>query len=114
MDKEMNKYILSNGDKVTAGGMILSYYKDKSGCEFLKYNGKKWPLDEFDFEKFRLVKMKKLAMQDYVWLTGSKMRITRSIYTDGIAFYVKWYGQYIQVRQDWCGGYPTWRTVESY
>ena len=114
MDKEMNKYILSNGDKVTAGGMVLSYYKDRNGFEFLKYNGNKWPLDEFDFEKFRLVKMKKFEAQSSVWLTGSKVSVVRNIYTDGIDYYAKWFGQYIEVKQHWCNGYPTWRTVETY
>lgn len=47
---------------------------------------------------------------DYVWLIGSRKRITRSIYTDGCKFYVKWYGQYIEVRKGTCG----YVTVEQY
>lgn len=47
---------------------------------------------------------------DRVWLTGSRREIERVIYQDGERFFVKWYGNMIQVEQGRSGFY----TVEMY
>lgn len=35
-----------------------------------------------------------------IWMTGSKMTVTRTIYTDGTRHYIRWYGQYIEVEMN--------------
>lgn len=44
-------------------------------------------------------------------MLGSKITVTRVLYTDGNKYYIKWYGQYIEVEMtDWSKGH----TVENF
>lgn len=45
-----------------------------------------------------------------VRLTGSKKNIKRTVYTDGNRFFIKWYGNMIEVRRETNDFY----TVEAY
>ena len=58
--------------------------------------------------------MKKVT-NGIICMSGSRKEIDRAIYTDGKKYFVKWYGQYIEV-YNIHGGIVTsgWRTVEAY
>lgn len=58
--------------------------------------------------------MKKL-MTGYVYFTGSKKRMERTIYISSDGEYcIKWYGEYIQVENTNGEVTDGWRTVEQY
>lgn len=41
--------------------------------------------------------MKKYRSYCLVWFKGSRRKIERTVYTDGQKYFVKWYGEYIEV-----------------
>ena len=47
---------------------------------------------------------------DFIWLTGSRKTIKRMVYKDNDKFYIKWYGNPIEVIKANMG----YTTVESY
>ena len=51
--------------------------------------------------------------QHEIYLTGSKRRIKRSVYEKDGKFFIKWYGEYIEVERSGYGG-TFYKTVESY
>lgn len=60
------------------------------------------------------------ALNVEVYLTGSQKRTTRALYRKclsryGCRFYIKWYGQYVEVRNIYHELTTTgWQTVEKY
>ena len=58
-------------------------------------------------------KDKKYSTPRWVWFRGSRKHYERAIYTDGFRFYVKWFGNYIQVAEDEAGS-NHWHTVGKY
>lgn len=57
--------------------------------------------------------MKKVGHTIYVWLWGSNVTIRRALYEDSEHFYVKWYGEFIQV-SGMLGCTRGWKSVEAY
>lgn len=54
--------------------------------------------------------MKKTDRTVAVWMTGSRVKIRRVLYTDGSKYFVKWYGNLVEVKQiD-----DKWISVEAY
>lgn len=60
--------------------------------------------------------MKKVGHTIYVWLWGSRRTVVRTLFEDNGHFYIRWYGNFIEVRQ--CDGFPNvssgWSSIESY
>lgn len=58
--------------------------------------------------------MKKHMTGARIWLTGSRKSIERTVYTDGMTYFVKWYGEYIEVENHSTLATMGWMTVEAY
>ncbi len=60
--------------------------------------------------------MKKHRSYCLVWLKGSRRKIERTVYTDGKKYFIKWYGEYIEViNQDNANNVTDrWVTVDNY
>lgn len=53
----------------------------------------------------------KRYVRDYVWFTGSRRTLERTLYKDELdRLYCKWYGQFIEVKKGQFG----YSTVEAY
>lgn len=46
-----------------------------------------------------------------IWLTGSRKTIKRAVYQDGTRYFIKWYGQIIEVARNASGAFYS---VEEY
>ncbi len=60
--------------------------------------------------------MRKHGSNYKVWLKGSRRMVERTVYTDGQNYFIKWYGNYIAVKN--ASGFNNvtsgWVTVEEY
>lgn len=61
----------------------------------------------FDVDKEDLLEK---LQEEPIYFTGSEKTYKRVIYTDGEHYYVKWYGDLIEVEDS----YPRWKTVKDY
>ena len=57
--------------------------------------------------------LKRYSTPRHVWFKGSKRFYERAIYTDGYRFYVKWFGNLIEVKEYELGA-NQWHTVGQY
>ena len=58
--------------------------------------------------------MIKHMMDATIYLTGSRKHVKRTIYTENGKYFVKWYGQYIEVFNIYTNLTIGWVTVEAY
>lgn len=49
-----------------------------------------------------------------VAMRGTGKEIIRTVYTDGSKYYVKWYGEFIEVENKFPGVTAGWKTVDLY
>lgn len=54
--------------------------------------------------------LKKYSTPRHIWFRGSRRFYERTIYTDGFRFYVKWFGNLIEVSEGEAGS-NHWHTV---
>lgn len=58
--------------------------------------------------------MKKHMTGAWIFLTGSKKRVNRTIYTENGKYFMKWYGEFIEVFNVYPNLTMGWITVEAY
>lgn len=49
--------------------------------------------------------------RDVVYMTGSRVRVWRCIYEQDGRFFIKWHGEFVEVRR---GNWGAWCTVGQY